>query len=354
LHSFTLPSYIINYFFIVAGTDSKRMQMYRSAKILLANHFGLLGIAVAAFAVLWNLMLRSEDVERMSMGVWVWWTTLCAVSIANICGWRISAALLAGRKASAPPAVYLFQRRQLTLSAVYVAGCAFRSILPRADVQRISLLDSWASSVLVGRSVATIAELCFVAQLALLLHTLATDARAWRGVVLSWLLVPLIFIAEICSWYSVLTTSYIGNMLEESIWTLTAALVVGVAFSLWIHGVPAYRPFLAGVMVLGVAYVAFMCLVDVPMYASRWLADEACGRQYLSLAQGFADVRSRWVVTFDWDEWRTEIPWMSLYFSAGVWCSIALVHSLRLAQQPKLDLNGGRLDPLLVEPIPGR
>jgi hypothetical protein len=80
-----------------------------------------------------------------------------------------------------------------------------------------------------------------------------------------------------------------------------------------------------------------MCTVDVPMYVSRWLADEANGREYLSLSQGFWDVRSRWTVTFAWDQWRTEIPWMSLYFSVGVWCSIALVHAPRF--QPRLSFD---------------
>ena len=66
------------------------------------------------------------------------------------------------------------------------------------------------------------------------------------------------------------------------------------------------------------------------MYVSRWLEDTANGREYLSLAQGLDDVWSRRVVTFAWEEWRTEIPWMSLYFSVGVWCSIALVHATPL------------------------
>ena len=47
----------------------------------------------------------------------------------------------------------------LLLCAAYVFGCAFRSFLPRADVQRICLFDTWLSSVVVGRSVATLAEL---------------------------------------------------------------------------------------------------------------------------------------------------------------------------------------------------
>src|SRR5580704_3146171 len=177
--------------------------MYRATKTILAGHFGLMVVAVAAFAALWNLLLRSRAVDSMSTGLWMWWTALCAVSICNICGWRMSAAALAGRKAASRPAVYLFQRRQLLLSAVYVLGCAFRSILPRADVQRIGLLDSWVSSVMVGRSVATVAELCFVAQWALLLHKISKDAQATFGVVVAWLLVPLIVVAEMCSWYAV-------------------------------------------------------------------------------------------------------------------------------------------------------
>jgi len=52
----------------------------------------------------------------------------------------------------------------LLLCAAYVFGCAFRSFLPRADVQRICLFDTWLSSVVVGRTVATVAEICFAVQ----------------------------------------------------------------------------------------------------------------------------------------------------------------------------------------------
>jgi hypothetical protein len=61
------------------------------------------------------------------------------------------------------------------------------------------------------------------------------------------------------------------------------------------------------------------------MYVSRWQADEASGRQYLTFSQGLHDAWSRRVITFSWQEWRSEIPWMSLYFSVGVWWSLALV-----------------------------
>jgi hypothetical protein len=266
----------------------------------------------------------------MPTGVLVWWLALCAISVVNIWGWRLSATAIARRKIDATSDAHVFQRRQLALSAVFVLGCAFRSVLPRADVQRIGLFDSWVSSVLVGRSVATVAELCFVAQWALLLHKIASDAQSRCGVALSWLLVPFIAVAEICSWYAVLTTAYIGNAIEESIWALSATLLIVSFLLLWSRCKPAYRPFLAVAIVLGIGYVVFMCTVDVPMYVSRWLTDEANGREYLSLSQGWWDVGSRWIVTFAWEEWQTEIPWMSLYFSVGVWSSIALVHAHRV------------------------
>ena len=46
-------------------------------------------------------------------------------------------------------------------------------MLQVCDVPRMCLFDSWFSSVIVGRSVATIAELCFVAQWSLLLWEIA-------------------------------------------------------------------------------------------------------------------------------------------------------------------------------------
>jgi hypothetical protein len=300
--------------------------MYTATRTAVAHNRLLLLASVVAFAALCALLLQHRAAQSMDGGVLAWWGTLCAVSVANVCAWRVSAAALARRRADAEPAEHQFRRRQLLLSAVYVLGCGFRSILPRADVQRIGLFDSWLSSVLVGRSVATVAELCFMAQWALLLHRISRDAGCRFGVAVAWLIVPLIAVAEVCSWTAVLTTCYLGNAIEESIWALTVTLLLLSCVALWPRCRAVWRPFLAATLVLGVAYVAFMCTVDVPMYVSRFLADEASGREYLSLSQGWRDVGARWSVTFSWEDWRTEVPWMSLYFSVCVWSSIALVH----------------------------
>ena len=95
----------------------------------------------------------------MSTEVLVWWFLLCVVSAANVLALSYSARVLRQKQGVIPADVYASRRLQLILSAGYVLGCAYRSALPVFDVQRICLFDSWLSSVIVGRSGATVAEL---------------------------------------------------------------------------------------------------------------------------------------------------------------------------------------------------
>src|SRR5580658_7350840 len=94
-------------------------------------------------------------------GVMLWWTLLCGVAVLNITAWCISAIVLKRRRRLISVGSYGACRLQLALSAVYVFGCAFRSAVPVFDIRRLCLFNSWLSSVMVGRSVATVAELCF-------------------------------------------------------------------------------------------------------------------------------------------------------------------------------------------------
>ena len=47
----------------------------------------------------------------------------------------------------------------------------------------------------------------------------------------------------------------------------------------------------------------------------------------MSVAEGMVDVCRRWTVSYRWEDWRNEVPWMSLYFTFGVWSSIGLVYA---------------------------
>jgi len=243
-----------------------------------------------------------------------------------VLAWVASWAFFRRRHARLHPATRSTMRLQVLLSAGYVFGCAYRSVLPVYDVKRLCLVDSWLSSVLVGRSVATCAELCFAAQWALLLRSLARETGNPLGMRISRIVVPLIAVAELCSWYAVLTTANVGHVLEESIWGTCAALIVaGFAYVLQ-DCRHELRPVLAAACAIGLGYVVYMFMVDVPMYWARWTFDADHGRQYLGIAQGLADASGRWIVSRRWADWRSEVVWMSLYFSVAVWLSIGLIH----------------------------
>jgi len=261
----------------------------------------------------------------------IWWDFLVLVSAGNI------ALLLSlwrrfhqtGRSLRAGP---LGLQPLLLLSAAYVLGCAFRSVLPRADVQRICLFDTWLSSVMIGRSVATVAELCFILQWAIVLRALARVAHAETVRNIATAVVPLIALAELCSWYAVVTTDYLGNVLENSLWTAAFLLIAAALLDL----AGRFRGIVQLAIIAAIAgiggYALFMCTVDVPMYFIRWQAEIASGEEFFGLTSGLHDVATRWIVTHDFARWKGEIAWMSLYFSAAVWTSLLLA-SFRLVMR---------------------
>jgi hypothetical protein len=250
-----------------------------------------------------------------------WWGVMTLVSGVNVAVWfalyrELPEQPVAGSTSGAG--------LMLLLCAGYVFGCAFRSVLPRADVQRICLFDTWLSSVVIGRSVATVAELCFAAQWAIVLHRLGLMTGVGTVLTAAWVILPLILIAECCSWHAVLTTNYLGNAIENSIWAV-AFFIAGIALCRLLPELDGPARVALAIGLAGiVAYLAFLMTVDVPMYFNRWRTGGAHGNRHLSAREGLRDVSTRWVVTHDLAEWKEEIAWMSLYFSMAVWASLAL------------------------------
>src|SRR5258706_11752502 len=235
---------------------------------------------------------RSTSLAWSNPLAW-WWGLLTLVSGANIAAW-----FLLYRRFHEQPIGSLGSTSgtelMLLLCAAYVFGCAFRSFLPRADVQRICLFDTWLSSVVVGRSVATVAEICFAAQWASNLHQLGMMTGTDTTLNAAWVLVPLVLVAECFSWYAVLTTNYLGNAIENSIWAV-AFLAVGIGLCRLLPEFNGPVRVVLAIAITGiVAYLAFLMTIDVPMYLGRWQADLADGSKPLGALEGLHDARRLW------------------------------------------------------------
>ncbi|HKA39366.1 MAG TPA: hypothetical protein VKD25_06335 [Burkholderiales bacterium] len=248
-----------------------------------------------------------------------WWTALCAAAVLNVAAWFFSAWLLARRRSGFPPDAYALRRTLLLLSAVYVAGCAFRSVFPMVDVPRTCLHDTWVSRIFVGRMVATAAELAFSLQWVLLLKEAGVR-------IVPRVIVPALVAAELFSWAAVLTQNNIYHAIENSLWTLSAALAVIGVVGLWSGASERGKRVILGVVACAGAYIAFMLSYDVPMYLGRWQAGIPTNFRYLDVGDGFGQIVERCRVVLDWAAWRQDAVWLTLYFTTAVWISIALAH----------------------------
>lgn len=254
----------------------------------------------------------SQDDETRTL---LWWRVLASIGVLNLLLWT-GAAVYA-------PRANAYVAWHLGLSCVFTLVCAYRSWLPRIDLERTTLADTQLSSVVLGRSAATVAEICFASQTALALHELGGLLDlAWMQS-LTPVIVVLLTVAQMFCWYSVVTLNHVGHAIEESIWGLTYALVA----VLLLGALPSASGSLLSLLMLSVAgsiaYVIFMFTVDVPMYLRRWRAQDPS--TFMSVAEGFADAWSRREVTRSWTVWRPEVAWLTGYFSVAVWASQALV-----------------------------
>lgn len=262
--------------------------------------------------------------------VWQWWLTMVIIAAVNL-----MAACYGVHRTGASLASLL--------ALVYVGMCAFRSALPRADLKRLCLFETPLSTPLVGRSVATVGELCFVVLLAMCLVRAAECVgrtaggapmplptfRAAAGVS-----VGLVVVAEALSWMGCLTQCELWSAAEETLWTVSALVLLcglaacygGLAAAGDAPAATGLRHLLVVGLVVGVAYVAFMTVVDVPMYISMWRSKTAAERSRSCSGWGArVQCMDRCAIVSDrLVDWRREIPWQTGYFVFAAWAAIGL------------------------------
>jgi hypothetical protein len=257
-----------------------------------------------------NILAKSID-QKLTL----WLGSLAALAAFNVGLW-----FWVARSASLSTR---YSETQLLLSGVYVAVCGFRSLFPRVDLERVCVWDTWLSTILIGRTAATIAELCFALQCGLFVHQLSDITGLLVLDAVAHAFVPLAILAEVVCWYAVLSLNHIGHAIEESLWALLMLfLSAGFAMAALAAQGPLRLMLIAGFLVYGVG-AGLTLAFDVTMYVRRWQQNGAGVR--LTLATGLRDSHYRRHPTFTWEVWREEVPWMTLYFSIGVWTSLAMV-----------------------------
>ena len=288
-----------------------------------------------------ELIQRSLDVHLTLR----WWLLLSTIAIINIGIWMFSYLKLTSHDDTSSSDVshqtshnnrneaHPYQRYHLFLSGIYVFVCAYRSFLPRIDLERYCLFDTRLSSIFLGRLSATIAEVSFSAQIALYLYHVG---EVYGHPLTQWLalgLIPLIVIAQCFCWCGVVTLNHLYHAIEESIWAISS-LFIGMAMA----ALAIYQPH--SCLRVGVAgticcllFFLFMVIVDVPMYVRRWklgkqnmMQSKEKKRIYMNMVEGSFDSIERRVVTKSWKVWKEETVWLTLYFSTAVWLSLLLIH----------------------------
>jgi hypothetical protein len=246
-----------------------------------------------------------------------WWRALCAMAALNVCLWL--AVLNLGSVSSG------HGRLQLALSGVYVLVCAYRSVFPRVDLERLVVVDTRLSSIFLGRAAATVAEICFALQLGLLVHQLGVHAGLPWVQLAAWGIPMFMVVAQGFCWHSVLTLNHITQAVESMLWA------AGFSWMAALLGVIALdsRGWVAALALFGIvgamSFVLYVLCVDVPMYWRRYQYGRAHGQTYMRLDQGARDAWHRRVQSGNWAAWKADALWLTPYFSFGVWVSIAMV-----------------------------
>jgi hypothetical protein len=257
--------------------------------------------------------MESDHMNR----TYIWWKFLCVTATVNVVVWLAAIWMRSDMQS--------FSYAQPVLSGIYVLVCAFRSFYPRIDLERYCLHDNPLSSVALGRSFATIAELCFSIQCALLIHDLGILLASPAITFISYMIVPIIILAQTFCWQATLSLNHFWHGMEEVAWVVMIFLAACcfVTGFVMLDGVHRVLMGIGLLSCIGGAYI--MLFIDIPMYFSRKLEGSKSGMKYLTVAEGINDAFSRRVQTSDWNVWKKEALWITPYFTFGVWMSIGMM-----------------------------
>lgn len=264
----------------------------------------------------------------------LWWESLSVFSLLNIA--FISSYIYNSRE------LVKEEKKLLSYSFIYTVVCAVRSFWPRKDIEQICFIDSRMSTPFVGRSLATIAEIFYVFLIINVYNNIINYVSNLTKKDLNILKIminniyPLVLTAELFSWLGCMSKYYLWNAIEESLWMISSALLV-ITSCLLYYIITCYynnkkiiyiKKLLKFIIIFGIPFVLFMIVVDVPMYVNRWNENingsyiEDFKEKYNKLTyQSLVEFDTCKKISKDYSIWRPEMPWLTGYFTMGVWSS---------------------------------
>jgi len=223
-----------------------------------------------------------------------------------------------------------------------IASCT-RALWPRHDIDRICFFDNFISTTIVGRTLATIGELCFISQIKIAFIALSKDLHSLgRGHEQTHRLVQnfasaswwIIAFAQCCCWRCVTTGFPLWSALEESIWTVVFTLFMFCAiyfrFLVRSKNDNLHREFGTSRLCLNLfifstlLYIWFMTTIDVPMYIRQVQINEQNGREYVTFFEGLKNSLKCNSVSKNWSDWWEEAQWQTPYFTLSIWMSLLI------------------------------
>eukprot|EP00947_MAST-08B_sp_MAST-8B-sp1_P004484 g4484.t1 len=259
-----------------------------------------------------------------------------------------------------------YDRAMKWLAVPWVWECAWRSVFPSLYLQRFAFWDTPLNSIIVDRTWACFGELSWTYQIALALRHVDRDITAalsssssssssssrsrsssssgggggggggtWWVQASAWLAFFAYVVAECISYYNTATTNEWWAAAEVFVDGLSF-LVMAPACIVLLCRCPgkicasSAKIFLLVMSITTVAYPAYNFFVDVPMYMTRYRADQAANKTYLPFLKGLEDAAVTRHVTHRLQDWSGDMSWMIMYFTFGAWSGLALMRGPRL------------------------
>lgn len=282
-----------------------------------------------------NALMKSNNV------VLGWWTFLIIISIFNILFISIYAF------------THTLNTKQLILfgfAFIFSIVCAIRAFYPTKYTEKTCFLKTKYYTPFVIRILATIAEIVYILLFVYVFIYIINIIKNITRINLNYLkkyiyiVIPIIVLAEVFSWLGSITEYQLWNVSEEILWLITSIMLIVISIFILNNiknikstKIKSIYYLLSGIVPLATIFATFLIVVDIPMYVKRWIKGEQLEAK--PLQQIFNEFKNKHRKNFDnnikdfrqcrkvdksLNTWKEEMPWLTGYFTIGVWSTFVL------------------------------